>query len=281
MKLATIATDGVTRACVVVGNELAPIDGNYPDVAAVFRGGALGMDAANLAVETAPRIDWGAATIVRPVVGMVAIVAVGLNYRTHIAELGYDVPTAPTLFSKLPRALTDPNVDIPMPTTSDELDYEGEFAVIIGKAGRSIPEHEAWDHVGGLTLMNDVSVRDYQKRSSQWFAGKSWEASTPMGPTVVTRDELGEARLTVSVNGELRQTADLSDLIFDVPRLVADISTMFTLHPGDIIATGTPGGVGSSWSPTKFLVPGDTVVVECQSIGVLTNRVGRVPAAPQ
>jgi acylpyruvate hydrolase len=260
---------------VILGNEVSVIGipGRHPDVASVYAAGAAGAEDLRRAATEGPRVPLSSVELIRPVLGDVAVVCVGLNYRGHIEELGYEIPTAPTLFSKLARALADPGADIEVPEAPGQLDYEGEFAVVIGTGGRRIAEADAWEHVGGVTLMNDVSMRDYQRRSSQWFAGKSWQRSTPIGPVVVTPDELRDAVLTVRVNGELRQTAALDDLVFDIPRLIADISTIIELRPGDIIATGTPGGVGLSLDPPIFLAPGDLVEVECPAIGLLSNRV--------
>jgi acylpyruvate hydrolase len=193
-----------------------------------------------------------------------------MNYRAHILEMGRELPTRPTLFSKLPRALTEPFADVALPRASEQVDYEGELAVVIGTGGRDIPAERALEHVAGLTVLNDVSMRDFQRRTLQWFAGKTWQASTPVGPWIVTLDEVGDLdsrNLTTTVNGEVRQHASLGDLVFDVPTLVADLSAIVDLEPGDIIATGTPGGVGE---PTKrFLAPGDVVEVRIDGIGAI------------
>ncbi len=218
--------------------------------------------------------------LARPILEPRAIVCVGLNYRTHVLEMGRELPAVPTLFSKLARALTDPDVAIAMPpaTTSERVDYEAELAVVIGAGGRDIPKERAWDAVAGLTLANDVTLRDWQKRSLQWFAGKSWEALTPIGPAMVTLDEvpdLGSREIVCRVNGEVRQRAPISDLIFDVPTLVADLSRVVALQPGDLILTGTTGGVGEGMKPPKYLQPGDVVEISLDGIGTLTNRFSR------
>jgi acylpyruvate hydrolase len=158
------------------------------------------------------------------------------------------------------------------------VDYEGELAVVIGSGGRDIPVERAWESVAGLTVMNDVSMRDYQRRTLQWFAGKTFEACTPVGPCVVTLDELGDLgdlgdlELRTTVNGELRQQAAVGDLVFDVPALVADLSSIVTLRAGDIIATGTPGGVGDGMEPKRYLADGDVVEVSIERIGSIRNR---------
>jgi acylpyruvate hydrolase len=221
--------------------------------------------------------DFALADVVllRPVLAPAAVVCVGHNYRNHILEMGRELPDAPTLFSKVPIALADPYADVTLPLASQSVDYEGELAVVIGRGGRDIPLDDAWEAVAGVTVLNDVSMRDYQRRTIQWFAGKTWEASTPVGPYVVTTDEIsdfGSLELKVEVNGEERQHAVLGDLVFDVPTLVSDISRIFTLRPGDIIATGTPGGVGVAREPAIFLGDGDVVEVTITEIGKLRTR---------
>ncbi len=198
---------------------------------------------------------------------------IGGSSKTHILEMGRELPSNPTYFSKLPRALTDPFAEIPLPAASSRVDYEGELAVVIGRGGRDIAPEDTWDAVAGLTVLNDISMRDYQRRTIQWFAGKTWEASTPVGPAVVTPDELdypGALELLVTVNGEERQRAPIADLVFDVPELVSDLSRIFTLRPGDIIATGTPGGVGEAME--SFLADGDVVEVTITGLGSIRNR---------
>jgi acylpyruvate hydrolase len=271
MRLATIADGGGTAAAVLSDGRAALVDGGrFADVGELLRSGE---DLTTLDVGEAR--EFHAAELRRPVLTPGAIVCVGLNYRTHILEMGRDLPEQPTLFGKLARALTDPCADITLPAVSHQVDYEGELAVVIGRGGRDIAPGAAWEAVAGLTLMNDVSMRDYQWRTTQWFAGKTFESSTPMGPVLVTPDELdrlGERELRVRVNGELRQHAPLGDLVFDVPTLVADVSRIVTLEPGDVIATGTPGGVGAAMEPKAFLRPGDVVEVEVDGIGALGNR---------
>ena len=268
LKLATVDHGGRSHACVVEDGHVVLLD--HADLRALYEAG-------DAAVTTGgERVPRGAVRFRRPVLDPGAVVCVGLNYRTHLAELGRGLPNAPTLFAKLPRALCDPDADVPLPPAVTQLDYEGEFVVVIARPARDVAEADAWDVVGGVSLMNDVSARDYQRRSSQWFAGKTWQASSPWGPVVVTRDELAGATLEVTVNGEPRQSGSFDDLLFDVPRLVADISRMVALRPGDLIATGTPGGVGMAASPERYLGDGDVVVVRSAAIGELRNVVRTV-----
>jgi acylpyruvate hydrolase len=277
MRLATIHTDHGPRAAVLREDEAVLVDG-YPDVGALLRDGHTGMDAARRARIDGDGRPFDAEDLLRPILAPEAVVCVGLNYRTHILEMGRELPTEPTLFSKLPRALTDPYADVELPAASDRIDYEAELAAVIGKGGRDIAVEDAWDHVAGLTVLNDVTARDFQRRTIQWFAGKTFQASTPIGPWIVTTDELGDLgdrELRLTVNGQERQRAWLDDLVFDVPTLVADLSRIVELQPGDIIATGTPGGVGEPQG--FFLRDGDIVEVSIDGIGTIRNTFRRTP----
>ena len=211
------------------------------------------------------------------------IICVGKNYREHVNEvrttaLGADtLPEYPIFFTKATTSLTGPSDDIPAHgELTRSLDYEGEIAVIIGRGGRSIPADRAWDHVFGITAINDISARDLQGRHRQWFLGKSLDGSAPMGPSILhvsAIPEPEELHLETRVNGEIRQKADLGQLIFGIPTLISVLSRGTTLLPGDIIATGTPAGVGAGSDPPRFLRPGDLVEIEVTGVGCLKNRV--------
>lgn len=215
------------------------------------------------------------------------IFCVGKNYRDHVQELQRPgstiaskdaLPEVPIFFTKAPSAVIGPNEPIPSwldPTRST--DYEGELAVVIGAGGRGIARAEAMDHVYGYTIVNDVTSRILQGRHQQWFLGKSLDGFCPMGPAIVTADEVpeaGELQVQTRVNGELRQDAPVSSLIFDIPTLIETLSRTMTLEPGDIIATGTPAGVGMGFKPPKYLKKGDTVAITIDPIGTLENPVG-------
>jgi acylpyruvate hydrolase len=254
MRLATLATEEGPTAVVVRDDGAVRING-YRDIGELLRDGAGGLQAARAAARTGTAAPLEPARLLRPVLEPGAVVCVGLNYRTHILEMGRDLPAVPTLFSKLPRALTDPYADVELPAASTQWDYEAELAVVLGTGGRNIPRQDAWSHVAGLTILNDVTARDYQRRTIQWFAGKTFQRSTPIGPWIVTPDELGdlsERELRLTVNGEQRQSAALGDL-----------------EPGDMIATGTPGGVGEPQG--KFIRPGDEVEVSIDGIGAIRS----------
>jgi acylpyruvate hydrolase len=267
-RLVTVAlADGSTVAALREGEALHAfrdlVGERYRDVGALLRGG---LDTATAEEGTVE------GRLLRPVLEPGAVACVGINYGAHIAEMGRETPTSPTFFLKLARALTDPGELVVLPPESAKVDYEGEVAAVIGRGGRRIPRESALDHVAGLTLVNDVSMRDFQNRSLQWFAGKSWQACTPVGPEVVTLDELdglGGLELTTTVNGEVRQRARVDDLVFDIPTLVADLSQIVELEPGDLIVTGTPGGVGHALEPPRYLAPGDVVEVTVDSLGTL------------
>lgn len=214
------------------------------------------------------------------------VMAVGRNYHDHAVEFsasGFDaseqkmVPDHPIIFTKARTSITGP-AD-PIVAGNDPLgtpDYEGELAVVIGPGGRAISADNALDHVYGYTILNDVTARSLQKRHVQFFIGKSVDSFCPMGPALVTRDEVPDIEpcwLRTRVNGTLRQESQISALIFDIPTLIATLSEAITLHPGDIIATGTPKGVGIGFDPPVYLLPGDEVSVEIDGIGVLTNPV--------
>ena len=216
------------------------------------------------------------------------IMCVGKNYRAHAREFhrsGFDatadsdIPTEPIVFTKPSSSISGPYDDIPLwPALDESVDYEAELAVVIGRAGRMISHESALNHVFGYTIVNDVTARDLQRKHKQWFLGKGIDGFCPMGPWIVTKDEidLKTARITCRVNGELRQNAITSDLIFDIPTLIEKISTSLTLAPGDVIATGTPEGVGIGFNPPRFLKEDDIVECAIEGIGSIVNRVKRV-----
>lgn len=214
------------------------------------------------------------------------VFCVGKNYHDHAHEFarsGFDssaaagaVPEAPIIFSKVPESVTAPGAPIRYdPAVSTAIDYEAELAVVIGRGGRRIPRERAMDHVWGYTIINDVTARDVQGRHKQWLLGKSFDSFCPMGPWLVSADALDPADtdLRCWVNGELRQSANTRDFIFDIPAVIEAISAGITLLPGDLIATGTPAGVGIGFDPPRYLKDGDVVRIEIENIGVLENRV--------
>ncbi len=205
------------------------------------------------------------------------VFCLGQNYAAHAAESGNPPPTAPIYFTKPPTTVIGPGDAVPYPQgLTTRLDWEVELGVVIGRGGRDIPEARALEHVFGFTIFNDVSARDLQYRTSQWFKGKSLDGSSPMGPVIVTADEIPDPqhlRLQLSVNGIGKQDSNTSDMIFSVARIIADLSAGMTLEPGDCISTGTPQGVGDGRKPPEYLKPGDVMDAEVERIGVLRNPV--------
>jgi acylpyruvate hydrolase len=271
MRLATLNVEDATHAAVIVADGAVQIDG-YADVGALLRSGGRGWEAAHAASAVGEPRPFEETQLLRPVLHPGAIMCVGLNYRTHILEMGRELPSVPSLFGKLGQALTDPYAEIELPRPSHQVDYEAQLAVVIGTRGRDIAPENALAHVAGLTALNDVTARDYQRRTIQWFAGKTFQRSTPVGPWIVTPDELepiADKELRCIVNGVERQRARLGDLVFDVASLIVDISTIVELEAGDLIATGTPGGVGEPSG--RFLADGDVVEVSIDGIGTLRN----------
>jgi acylpyruvate hydrolase len=279
VKLATIRDGGATLAVRVEGNEAVELAA--PDVGAVLARPGWRAWVASAAAETGARrpvdgLDY-APLVPRPD----KIVCVGLNYRNHILETGREPPEHPTLFAKYRGALIGAHDEIVLPAVSDNVDWEAELAVVVGAPARHAAVAEATACIAGYSVLNDVSVRDYQYRTLQWLQGKTFESSTPLGPWLVTADESpGPSReITCEVAGELMQKADTADLVFDPATLVSYISAVITLEPGDVIATGTPGGVGAARTPPRFLAEGDVVVTRIAGVGECRN-VCRRESAP-
>ncbi|MBT2187335.1 fumarylacetoacetate hydrolase family protein [Sphingobium nicotianae] len=235
-----------------------------------------GIPAAGKVAASAPLLAMETITLLPVIPDPAKIFCIGLNYVEHREETNNPTMTEPTIFVRFANSLTAHGMPIRHPAETDMLDYEAELAVIIGKGGRRISRAAAYDHVAGYACANDVSVRDWQRHTTQYTPGKNWPTSGPLGPWLVTRDEVGELaplRISCRLNGETVQDAHLGDLIFDVPRLIEYISTFTELAPGDVIFTGTPGGVGAKRVPPLFMKPGDRVEVEIEKVGLLVNPV--------
>lgn len=266
MKLTTLRTADGTVAARVDGTTAIEIAG-YADVAELLR--ADGLEAAAV---SGPSHDMATADLAPVVTTPGKIVCVGLNYGKHILEMGRELPEYPTLFTKFPEALIGPADEIQLPPESDRVDWEGELAVVIGQSVRRADPAAAEAAIAGYTVLNDVTMRDWQYRTPQWFQGKAWEASTPIGPVLVTPDEMTDgAQLVTRVDGEEVQRTPIDGLVFGAAALVQYISTIFTLKPGDVIATGTPGGVGHARKPARYLSAGQTLTTSIDGIGELVN----------
>jgi acylpyruvate hydrolase len=272
MKLATIRTEGGTAAARVDGEELVLLP--YTDLGELLGSGddwparAVGEGDSSL-----PLADANFAPVVpRPE----KIWGVGLNYAAHAAEAKLELPEYPTVFAMFWRSLIGAEDDLVLPAVSDKTDWEAELGVVIGRPTRSVDRTEARASIAGYTVINDVSMRDWQRRTKQFLQGKTFEGSTPAGPYLVTADEVDPAldlRITCSVDGETMQDSSTSDLVFKPDEVISYLSQIITLMPGDLIATGTPSGVGGARRPEVFLEPGQTMVTEVEGIGRQANLV--------
>jgi 2-keto-4-pentenoate hydratase/2-oxohepta-3-ene-1,7-dioic acid hydratase in catechol pathway len=264
----------VLDGAIVDLHDAAPeLPAEMPDLLALGDDGLKkALDAAN---GGAKRIPLEEVRLMAPIARPPKFLAVGLNYADHVAETGLETPTFPLVFAKMPSCVTGPGDPVERPIASDRLDWEGELAFVIGKRCRHVERDDAASVIGGYTIVNDVSVRDWQVKTSQWVLGKSFDTHGPMGPWLVTGEELDPHALPIRtlVNGEVRQSSNTTNLIFDCFDLVETLSTVFTLEPGDVVATGTPGGVGNAMQPPQFLKPGDTVRIEIDGIGAIENTV--------
>jgi len=206
------------------------------------------------------------------------LILLGLNYRGHAEETGQKIPEVPTLFAKYRNSIIGPGETILIPRVTEQIDYEAEFAFVIGRRGHDIPRDRALDYVAGYTIVNDVSARDYQFVTSQWMVGKAFDTHCPMGPALVLKDEIADPHdldISLSIAGEVLQRSNTRQLIFKIPETVEYLSQVLTLEPGDVISTGTPSGVGFTRKPPRWLRPGETVRVEISGLGVLENPVAK------
>lgn len=267
MRLATLRTQGGTRAARIVDKHRAVLIDDFSDTGALLQQ----PNWRDIAAENGPGIDF-APTDLAPVIPRPGkIICVGLNYAKHIEEMGHDKPEVPTLFIKFPEALIGPYDDAEVPSFNAEtLDFEGELAVVIGKTARHVCEADAAEYIAGYSVINDYTQRHFQKRTQQWHQGKSLEKTAGFGPWLDTEWQPGPA-ITTTLNGERMQHAPTDDLVFTPAKLVEFISHLYPLEPGDVIATGTPDGVGHARNPQRYLADGDVVRVEIEGLGAIEN----------
>ena len=267
MRLATFQSGGgAPQAGIIVDDR---ITGTRSDMISVI---AAGVPPA----ASGPSYRLSEVKLLAPIPRPPKFICVGLNYRDHAREAGLEIPSIPTIFSKFSNVVIGPNEPIVLPRVSKRPDYEAEFAFVIGPGGRNIPAARALEHVFGYTIVNDVSARDYQMSTSQWLMGKTFDTFAPMGPWLVTREEIADPHaldLSLEIGGEILQHSNTRELVFGIPALIEFISSVVTLEPGDVVATGTPAGVGFARKPPRYLKPGDEVVIRIQGLGELRNPV--------
>jgi len=251
----------------------------FADMVAVLAAGDAGRQSINEFLDAPPAyavVPLDRIALLAPIPRPPRLVCVGLNYRDHAAESHSEIPGVPTIFSKFPQSVIAPGESIVLPKNSTKPDYEAEFAFVIGRGGRHIEADRWQQHVAGYTIVNDVSARDFQKATSQWLMGKTFDTFAPMGPWITTADEIADPHaldIQLRINGELLQNSNTRELIFNIPALVAYLSSVFTLEPGDVVSTGTPAGVGFARRPPRWLRPGDEVVINIAGLGELRNPV--------
>jgi len=284
MKLMMFEKSGGPTLGLVEGDsvmDLAAADASLPkDLASLIAAGPSALAGVKAAAGKAPasaKLPLKSVKAALPIARPPKFICVGLNYALHAKEGGHPIPTYPSFFMRVPTSLNAAGTPVVRPRVSIQLDYECELTIVIGKGGRHVPEAKALDHVFGYTLFNDVSVRDFQRKTTQWTPGKNFDATGPLGPWIVTADELPPGasglRICTRVNGETMQDSNTSDMIFSTANIVATLSEFMTLEPGDLIATGTPSGVAHARKPPAWMKAGDTVEVEVEGIGVLSNPI--------
>ncbi len=308
MKLVTFTQNGLTRIGAVEGEQVIDLNAAFKaklesegkiraekiseayiptDMKGFLQGGKESLELAKESVQFALNNESAVQLVFNkkdvqigaPVTEPGKMICVGHNYREHILEMGRELPSHPVLFAKFANTIVGPEDDIPFYPISEQLDYEAEFAFVVGKRAKNVSQEDALDYVAGYTIVNDVTYRDIQRRTIEWLQGKAVDGTAPMGPWLVTSDELTDPaglEISLSVNGEERQRSNTANLVFTVQRLVEFLSELMTLEPGDVILTGTPGGVGVAREPQAFLKDGDVVRIEVDKVGVLENKVRKV-----
>lgn len=274
MRLVSFEADGTPMAGIRIGDEVAALGDPATGMKGLLAAGTKAIEAM---AANAPRRKLSSVTLLPPVRHPGKIICIGLNYALHAKEGNNPIPDYPAIFLRATTSLVAPGGAMIRPRASDKFDYEAELAIVIGQRCRNVSEAQALDYVGGYSCFNEGSIRDFQRKSTQWGAGKNFDGTGAFGPEIVTPDELppgaDNLRIMTRLNGETMQDSTTGDMIFKVANIVSTLSVIMTLEPGDVIATGTPSGVGYARKPPRFLTPGDTVEVEIEGIGVLRNSV--------
>jgi len=283
MKLATFTQGKRTRIGVVEGDRIADVTATADlpqDMLSLLRQGADGVKRVAAALDKAPRLALKDVRLEAPILNPPKFLAIGLNYENHVKEVGAKRPDFPSCFAKLSNAFNGPYDPVQRPRVSEALDYEVELGVVIGKRGRHISQADAPAHVAGYCVINDVSVRDWQKMTSQVVLAKNFDTHAPFGPWITTADEVGDPhklRIGTLVNGERRQDSNTSDMIFNCYHLIEIVSRAMTLEPGDVISTGTPEGVALGMKTPLWMKVGDVVRCEIEKLGFIENRIVEEP----
>jgi 2-keto-4-pentenoate hydratase/2-oxohepta-3-ene-1,7-dioic acid hydratase in catechol pathway len=272
MKLVTFSNGSSTpKVGIVENNQVLPLDG--------FRDMCAAIAAGKSAIASAPKgspLPVSTVKLHAPIPRPPKVICIGLNYRDHAIESNMPIPTTPVVFSKFSNTVIAPDEKVVLPKNSEKPDFEAELAFVLGKPGRHIPKEKAMEHVFGYTIVNDVSARDFQLQTSQWLVGKTFPTFCPMGPWIVTADEIKDPhslRIGLRIDGETVQDSNTKELIFGIPELVSHLSGIVDFEPGDIVSTGTPPGVGMGRKPPRWLKAGETMTVFIEGIGELTNPV--------
>jgi 2-keto-4-pentenoate hydratase/2-oxohepta-3-ene-1,7-dioic acid hydratase in catechol pathway len=280
MRFVTFEVDGRARPGVLAeGDRITDLSGGYSSLLDLIEDASKAEGSTEELVrkiQPSETLSLNSARLLAPIPRPRKLICVGLNYRDHAEETGSEIPKVPTIFNKFATSVIGPLAPIVLPKVSKAPDYEAEFAFVIGRGGRHIPAENWKQHIFGYTIINDVSARDYQRATTQWLMGKTFDTFAPMGPWIVTADEIPDPHaldISMEINGEVLQSSNTRNLIFKIPDLIAFLSSVFTLEPGDIISTGTPAGVGFARKPPRFLKAGDDVVVKIPAIGELRNSV--------
>ncbi len=280
MRFVTFEIGGHAHPGVLSGDSVIDLSSaGYSSLIDLIGHGAMGSSQIEKLMAEPPRgsqAPLSSVKLLAPIPRPCKLICVGLNYLDHAKETGAEVPKVPTIFNKFATAVIGPGENVVLPKVSKAPDFEAELAFVIGRGGRHIAAENWTDHVFGYTILNDVTARDYQRATSQWLMGKTFDTFAPMGPWVVSADEIADPHnldIQLEIDGELMQDSNTRELIFKIPDLIAFLSSVFTLEPGDVVSTGTPAGVGFTRKPPRFLRPGEEMAVKVEGIGELRNRI--------